>query len=51
MMIMITTAFQFFTVLFIAAAFAALAVAGTTHALTHFGPRLQRRINARDDQT
>lgn len=44
MIIMITT------VILLASAFAPLAVAGTAHTLTHFGPRLQNRINARDDQ-
>lgn len=49
-MIMITTAFQFFTVLLIAAALAPLAVSGTVHAVSHFEPRFQRSSEARDDQ-
>lgn len=50
MIVMITTAFQFFTVLLSAAAFALLAVSGTAHAVSHFELRFQRSLDAREDQ-
>lgn len=50
-MTMLTTAFQFFTVLLIATAFAPLAVSATAHAVSHFEPRFQRSSDARDNQS